>query len=121
MNVFAWVGWGWIIRRAMEIGGIVGTLATFYMSLPEPTRAAVERAMSGRWQDVTLGALAPIAVALWAYVWSWRATTRPQVVTSDQMKAPLPQSAQPEVKEAVVRAAPRRKPSILETIFRPKR
>jgi hypothetical protein len=101
----------WLLRRALEIGGLVGAVVTLFMALPPETQASIAQLLTGRWQDITLGALAPIAVALWGYVWSWRSTFRPQVVV-DRRQVPLDDiagGAQVLVEESA-RTAARKKP-----------
>lgn len=71
----------WFGRRALEVGGLVGFLFTFYQTLPPATQASIGKVFTNEWGDITLGSLAPIAVALWGYVWSFRSTVAPHVVT----------------------------------------
>lgn len=102
---------GWLVRRGLELGGLIGTLAMVYQSLPPATQAAIGRAVQGDWQDITLGALFPLIVAIWGYVWSFRATVQPQVVTADAQKIPLPRKGEEGVSttrkvETLATAAP---------------
>ncbi|WIY54170.1 hypothetical protein O9Z70_06515 [Devosia sp. YIM 151766] len=98
---------GWFARRALELGGLFGTLYTFYLALPPGTQDAINRIMTGNWQSVTLGALAPIAAALWGYAWSFRSTIRPQVVIDgNQVAMPrIPDATRTLVEESARTAA----------------
>lgn len=96
---------GWIIRRALEIGGLVGTAVlgalSLWNSLPPAAQDAVMAMLSRNWEGVTLGDLWPLAIAIWGYVWSFRSTVKPQVVVDGQqvpMKE-MPKSAQTVVEE----------------------
>ncbi len=71
----------WAGRRALEVGGLLGTLFVFYQNLPPSTQAALGKVFTNEWGDITLGSLVPIGAALWGYVWSFRSTTKPHVVT----------------------------------------
>ncbi|WP_323012883.1 hypothetical protein [Devosia sp.] len=80
---------GWLMRRALEIGGIVGAGLTAWNNLPPATQEAILSILGHNWQSITLGALAPIAVSLWGYVWSALSTFKPQVVI-DGKQVPMP-------------------------------
>lgn len=120
MGIFTGVVGAWLLRRGMELGGIIGTLVVAYMALPPGTQAAIERALTGNWQDVTLGALAPIVLSVWGYAWSFRATTKDQVVsngqkgTLDEATKGLPAGTKTAIREKVETAAKR--PTLAERI-----
>lgn len=109
--VLAWLG-----RRALELGGLAGTFLTIWSNLPPATQSAILALLTNKWQSVTLGAVAPLAVALFGYVMSFRATVKPQVVVDGKKVAmsELPPSTKVQVKQAVAEA-PRK--SLLD-IFR---
>jgi len=71
----------WLGRRALELGGLAGALLTVWQHLPVGTQNAIVALLSAKWETVTIGSLAPLAVALGGYVWSFVATIRPQVVS----------------------------------------
>lgn len=73
----------WAGRRALEVGGLLGTLFVFYQNLPPSTQAAIGKVFTNEWQDITLGSLVPIVAATWGYIWSFRSTVKPHVVTED--------------------------------------
>lgn len=87
--MFQNVIWGWLGRRAVEVGGLVGTVASVYFALPPERQEIVNRILSGEWQDITLGAIVPFAIYLFSQVLSFRATVKPQVVTADGEKVDL--------------------------------
>jgi hypothetical protein len=108
----------WAGRRAMEVGGILGTLFMLYQGLPEDQKGAINQLFTD-WQEVKLGALVPLAVALWGYAWSWRSTVKPHVVTEDgkqvsskKLSGPTKQKVENEAKRVVAD-----QPSILGGLF----
>lgn len=117
MGIFTGVIGAWLLRRGMELGGLIGTLVVFYTNLPPGTQGAIGRALTGKWQDVTIGAIAPIALALWGYIWSLRATTKDQVVSNGKKIAmkELPSGTQTVIKEKVVTAVEKR-PTLAERL-----
>lgn len=113
----------WIVRRVMELGGLGGTLVAAYLALPPATQEALGRLLARDWQDVTLGSLAPIALAIWGYVWSFRSTVRPQV-TVDNRQVPIkdmPKSTQTIVTEKARTVVENRGPgavgALLKSLF----
>jgi hypothetical protein len=81
---------GWLGRRAVEVGGLIGTVASIYFALPPERQDVVNRILSGEWQDITLGAIVPFGIYVFSQVLSFRATVKPQVVTPDGTKIALP-------------------------------
>lgn len=87
-------GIGWLLRRIPDWGGQLlgwlGGLAVLFMQLDPVTQAAVAAVLQGNWQNVTLGSLAGVilfGVGQWR---SYRATVKPQVVTSGGTKIEVP-------------------------------
>ncbi len=117
---------GWLGRRALDWGGWLGTfllgLIGLYNSLSPGAQTAIGNALQGNWQDITLGSAIPLVVLIVSQVMSFRATTKPQVVTDDGKKVAmkeLPKATQTEVKQKVeVAAEKERKPNLLERIFK---
>lgn len=114
--MFQNVIWGWIIRRGLELGGLIGTLAMIYQQLPPTTQAAIGRAVQGDWQDITLGALVPLVVAIWGYIWSFRSTVRPQVVTAEKQQIPLKPDSVAQTKVEVIAKGAERPKSLWERL-----
>ena len=109
----------WVLRRGMELGGIAGALVAFYSSLPPQSQAAIGQLFTRDWQNVTLGALAPIALAVWGYVWSFRATVKPHVVTTDKVQVStkrLP-PAKATLVDEYARNAAKHQPNPLQKLF----
>jgi hypothetical protein len=108
---------GWLFRRAQEIGGLVGTLALLYVGLGPQGQETISQLLGGSWQNVSLGAIATMAVYVWSQVQSFRATVKPQVVTTEGKKiTPQPDSTAQAKIEAIAVTAPR-KPTLLERIM----
>ena len=98
---------GWLWRRTQELGGLGGTLAFLYLSLPPEGKDAINQIFAGGWQNVSLGAVATIALYLWSQWKSWRSTVRPQVVTADAQQIILPKESVATAKvEAIAKTAP---------------
>jgi hypothetical protein len=110
---------GWLWRRVQELGGLGGTLAFLYMSLPPEGKDAVNQIFAGGWQNVSLGAVATIALYLWSQWKSWRSTVRPQVVTADAQQIILPKESVTTAKvEAIAKTAPVPRPRTIIDMIR---
>jgi hypothetical protein len=113
MNILSSVAIGWLGRRVLDWGGWLGTfllsIIGIYNSLPPGAQEAIQSVLSGRWQDITLGAIIPLAALVWSQVVSFRATVKPQVVTSAGRRLEnLPAPIQADI-EATAAVAPRRR------------
>lgn len=102
----------WLGRRALELGGLAGTLLAFWNSLPPSTQDIVLSLLSRKWSEITLGALIPIAIALWGYVWSFISTTRTQVVVDGKQTTLNPNGSAAATVEKIAKEAPKRKTAI---------
>lgn len=98
-NILKNVVVAWLIRRAMELGGIFAIIVGVVQALPPSSQAALWRVLQGDWQNVPLGAIVGIIVAVWGYAWSFRSTTRSQIVTDNKQ---VPISELPQAKQTVV-------------------
>lgn len=124
MNIFTGVAAGWLGRRALELGGLIGTIFAFWAALPPGFQEVITRLITGKWQDVTLGALVPLLVYVVSQVLSFRATVKPQIVTDDGLKVStdkLPRNKKTLAEEAARVAAEKakagRKPNIFDKLF----
>jgi hypothetical protein len=100
---------GWLGRRALEVGGLAGTVLAAYMALQPNQQDIVNRILTGRWQDITLGAFIPFLIYIGSQVLSFRATVKPQVVTNDGKKIDmkkLPPQTRAEVNIGARQVAP---------------
>jgi hypothetical protein len=114
---------GWLGRRILDWGGWLGTFLLvvigLYNALPATSQAAIGSAIRGDWQDITLGALIPLAGLVVSQVMSFRATVKPQVVTPDGEKVAmkeLPKTTQTVVKEQAKTVVEKKRPSPLEAL-----
>lgn len=93
-SFFASVAVQWFLRRILDWGGWLGGFLLFvintYNSLPPPLQVAVVAVIEGHWQDITLGSLIPLGALVWSQIQSFRATVKPQIVTSDGQQVALP-------------------------------
>lgn len=122
MNLFTGVVAGWIGRRAIEVGGLLGTAAAFYLALPESQQGVIQRILTGNWQDITLGAVIPFAIYVGSQIMSFRATVKPQIVTEDGKKvstSELPSATKTlvEAQAETVVERKKRRPSIFQRMF----
>jgi hypothetical protein len=127
-SFFSQAALGWLGRRALDWGGWLGTVALagigFYNQLSPSQQAVIGQVISGNWQDITLGALAPFAVLVFSQVLSFRATTKPQIVTDEGVKVStddLPRNKKVLTEEIANVAAEKkkaaRKPGLLDKLF----
>lgn len=80
----------WAIRRVLDWGGWVGTLAGglvwFYSQLTPSQQNMVDGLLAGNWQDITLGSLIPFGVLVFSQIVSFRATVKPQAIVEENGK-----------------------------------
>lgn len=81
---------GWIWRRVLEIAGWLGVAASIYAGLPPEYQGVVFAILTGQGGTLTIGAGIGFAVYIWSQVMSYRATVKPQVVTSEKKKITVP-------------------------------
>lgn len=126
MNLFTGVVGGWIGRRALELGGLLGALIggglAIYNGMGTAQQESVVALLTGNWQDATLGAVIPLAIYLFSQVLSFRATVKPQIVTEDGNKVStrdLPTSTKTlvEAQAETVVERKKRRPSIFQRMF----
>ncbi len=99
---------GWIARRVPELVGLVTMLVTLYNSLPAQHQETIVAVLTGQGGGLTVSALIGLALYLWAQFMSYRATVKPQVVTSDGQKVAIaPNTRAASQIEAVAATAPK--------------
>ncbi|MET0337896.1 MAG: hypothetical protein ABW063_09045 [Caulobacter sp.] len=81
---------GWVRRRLLEVGGIVGLIVPFVMAMPPDQQAVLVAIITGQGGGLSIAALFGLGVYLFGQWRSWRATVNPQVVTSDKKKIEVP-------------------------------
>lgn len=119
MNILTGVVADWLGRRALELGGLLGTISAAFLALPPAQQDAILQVLTGNWQNVTLGA----AVYLISQVLSFRATVKDQVVIDGERVNPrrdLPANTRILVEEVATTAVQRkrqRQPNLLERLF----
>jgi len=113
MSILSSVALGWLGRRVLDWGGIAlgGAfgLIQFYNAMPPQVQTLVQKVATGHWQEITLGAVPGLLVWGWSQFQSFKATTRPQVVTDEGQRVEtekLGPVAQQTI-NATVRAAPK--------------
>lgn len=115
MSILSSVAIGFFGRKLLDVGGWVGGVAMaafgFYAAATPAQQAVIGNILTGKWQDITLGALVPFIIWAWGQFMSYKATVRPQIVTSDGQKIELqqlPPTGQAVVENAVAAAKPKR-------------
>lgn len=118
---------GWFGRRILDWGGWLGTflvgILSFYNSLTPQMQEVIINLLSSRWEEITLGAVVPFVVLVFSQVQSFRATTKPQVVTTDGEKVDIRKELDPADRKYVdvlakdVAASRPPKPNLLERLF----
>ena len=77
----------WALRRVLDYGGWIGTLAgglvLFYSQLTPSQQGLVSGLLQGNWQDITLGSLFPFLVLVYSQIISYRATVKPQAIVEE--------------------------------------
>lgn len=91
---------GWVLRRALELGGLVGTGLTIWNNLDPELQGVVLSLLSRNWENITLGSLVPVALSVWGYAWSFISTRRNQVVV-DGKQVPIRDLGAPQQQIAV--------------------
>lgn len=111
MSILSSVAIGWLGRRVLDWGGIAlgGAfgLIQFYNAMPPQVQTLVQKVATGHWQEITLGAVPGLIVWGWSQFQSFKATTRPQIVTdegkrveTDKLAPSVQQTINASVKEA---------------------
>lgn len=99
---------GWIGRRVQELGSLAAMLVPVYLAMPPDMKESVHAIFTGQGGGLTISAAIGLVWYLWAQFQSFRATTRPQVVTSDGTKIPVSKDTRAASQiEAVATAAPK--------------
>lgn len=105
---------GWLWRRAQEIASLAGIFVPIYLAMPASMKDDVNAIFSGQGGGLTISAAIGLGWYVWTQIQSYRATTKPQVVTTDGTKIALPTKGQEGVAttrkvEALAEAAPKPK------------
>lgn len=113
MSIFTSVALGWLGRRIPDVGGwvfgVVSMLFGLYNSMPPELQAVVLKAIQGNWAGIAITAVPGFLVWGYGQFMSYRATTRPQVVTSEGKRVDMDklEPAAQQTVNATVKAAPK--------------
>lgn len=83
---------GWLWRRAQELASFAGIFVPIYLAMPPAMQEDVRAIFTGQGGGLSISALFGIAYYLWTQWQSYRATVKPQVVTTDGQKRELPKA-----------------------------
>jgi len=113
------VVFGWLWRRGQELTSIATILVPIYLAMPPSMQKDVQAIFTGQGGGLTISAALGIAWYLWTQFQSWKATVRPQVVTTDGEKINLPQQSTATTQvEAIAKTAPvPRRRTIVDLVF----
>lgn len=105
---------GWLWRRVQELGSLATFLIPLYLAMPPNRQAEIQMILSGQGGGLSISAGLGLAWYLWTQFQSYRATVKPQVVTTDGTKIALPKAGQEGVSttrkvEAIAEAVPQPK------------
>jgi len=101
---------GWLWRRVQELAGWAAGLAPLYLALPAAHQELIRAILTGQGGGYSISAYIGFALYLFSQFQSFKATTVPQVVTTDGTKIlPKPDSAAMASVERQAEAAPKRK------------
>lgn len=99
---------GWLWRRLQELVAWTAGLAPLFLSLPPEHQALIVAVLQGQGGGYSISAYAGLAMYLWSQWQSFRATVKPQVVTSAGQKiAIVPNTRAASRIEAEASVAPR--------------
>lgn len=108
---------GWLWRRAQELGSLATVLIPIYLAMPPSMQEDVRAIFTGQGGGLTISAALGLLWYLWTQFQSYRATTKPQVVTTAGQKiTPKPDSVAQERIETQAKAAPKQQ-TIAEQIW----
>lgn len=99
---------GWLWRRLQELVAFIAGLAPFFMMLPPEHQALLMAILQGQGGGYSISAYIGFGLYLWTQFQSFRATVKPQVVTTEGKKVVLNKGT-PEASraDAVAATAPR--------------
>lgn len=107
-SIFQSAAAGWIGRRVQELGSLAAILVPVYLAMPPGMQRDVQAIFTGQGGGLTISAAMGLAWYLWTQFQSYRATTKPQVVTKAGQKiTPKPDSVAQERIETQAKAAPK--------------
>jgi hypothetical protein len=106
----------WLLRRVLELGPIASGALSWWNSLSPADHDNLLNILQGNWGVVTLAG----GVSLLGYAWSFISTVTPHA-TAHGVQVPTSQmtpAKKEAVKEAVATTAAKKRPTILDAIFK---
>jgi hypothetical protein len=85
---------GWLWRRAQELGSLAVFFVPIYLAMPASMQGNLQAILTGQGGGLTISAAVGLGWYVWTQIQSYRATTRPQVVTTGGTKIALPKAGQ---------------------------
>jgi len=109
MNILTSVALGWLGRRFQELGSLLAIIVPIYLGMPAEHQRGILAILTGQGGGLSISAAFGLGWYLWTQWQSYRATTRPQVVTDEGKRVEtdkLAPAAQQTI-NATVKAAPK--------------
>lgn len=108
---------GWLWRRVQELVSLGTVFVPIYLAMPKSMQEDVQAIFTGQGGGLTISAALGILWYLWTQFQSWRATVKPQVVTTDGEKIALkPNTVATREVEQVAKAAPQQPKTLWERL-----
>jgi hypothetical protein len=104
-SIFQSAAAGWLWRRVQELASLAGIFIPIYLAMPPGMQRDVQAIFTGQGGGLTISAAVGLVWYLWTQFQSYRATTKPQVVTTAGKKLPLTPTGSKEA-EAIAKLAP---------------
>jgi hypothetical protein len=102
---------GWVFRRAQELVYHAAWIIPIFLALPAAHQEMILGIFQGKGGGYTVSAYIGLIGFLWTQVQSYRATTKPHLVTVDGSKIDLPPNGPVKVdvsrNESAAKAAPK--------------
>ncbi len=115
--IFTHVITGWIWRRAQEVGSFAAWATPFWLAVPDVHKETIYAILRGEGGFLSVSTYAGLAWYVWTQFQSFKATTRPQVVTADGVKQVVKSAtAKADVKTVAKEEAKRAPTTLIEKI-----
>ena len=108
---------GWLWRRVQELASLSSIFVPIYLAMPQSMKNDVHAIFTGQGGGLTISAAIGLGWYVWTQFQSFKATTKPQVVTTAGQKiTPVPDSVAQERIETQAKAAPKQQ-TVAERIW----
>lgn len=119
-NLLTGLVFKWLARRGLELGGLLGIVASFDPSVIQSLFATIGALLTGDFENVSLGALIGLATTIGGLIWNAKSTFTPHATVDNEQVSldKLAPDTKAKTKKEVKRVVEARKDnSILGRIF----